>query len=430
MVKARIGDEARARVLESLGERDDPQGVVAKVRACQNTPTLAFAFLSSDAETSTKDREFRTKLVRHGIIDVVLQFLSYCNTKSFEQTKIDAAAAAASALVGAGRSAGDAQPIPGDLECPSSWTSLLYKFTLPDALDTDGLTNEVSLKIAHSIRPMIVSMTNLRERQFFGSRRSWYPNSLSFTGLVLNLFESKEATNVLLSLRTADNSSGTASTSAEIVSPAAPLTASDIDTRLLRYLVQMMFVNTWRQDIKSDFDRFERVAGLENALVAVQRDAAHALRYYSDSTSGCSNSVRKNNKSQSTSMDGEDDCLMADDGVGPGIGGEDISDEKKEVIMLLGDLPVVDPEYYRELIEDTSASSDIMNVDGGDGKKQSSSSSVPPTFANSVVDLLACDENVYGSTFNEVPALQSLLWCCFYQGLAMSKEEFGTDAGT
>jgi len=259
----------RKRLLSVLN-RNDPKSVVADVAAGKNIVTLALVFLSAE-----EDGPFLTELVEHGLLDAILDLVEPCCDRMFPESLPEGA----------------------DLKCPSSWTNVLYKFTVPNALTSDKVYDMILIRIAKRIKPMVACMVDLEKREFFKRRDLWYPNCLSFVGIILNLFESSMARSILLE----DDE-----------------TEKGQKLPLLEFLVQALFFDAYRPDLMGEFQKYK----LDHVLPTIQRDATHCLRLFSD-TSGDSES--------NADSDGGD------------FG--DIPEDRNQDLRMLGNLPAVDPKY-------------------------------------------------------------------------------------
>mmetsp|Transcript_10687 Transcript_10687/g.22625 ORF Transcript_10687/g.22625 Transcript_10687/m.22625 type:complete len:703 (-) Transcript_10687:55-2163(-) len=205
-----------------------PKKVIASIRSGDDMTTQAIVLMPPEWSG------YRRKLVRAGLIEAVLHFLSMSANRTFDEALATAK---------------------GDVAFCSVWTNILMNITARRQLP-DRELDAARVKIAESIAPMVECMTDMEGRLFFKDREDWCRNALFFAGLVENL----------------------------VLTPSTiPLLVDYGEDSVRKFMVQALFFDVYREDIKKELSDLEaQRMVMQGCILTLQNSAAAALQEFVD----------------------------------------------------------------------------------------------------------------------------------------------------
>lgn len=145
--------------IKSEWTKEDPKAVAHQIGEARGLPTEALGL--------GKDSAYRTKIVRAGAVDRIIEFLLKTD-KPFDQVKKG-----------------------GDLTCPSAWLSVLNNFCQDGFIEPEPLARETKYKIAINMGPLFQDMSNFEKRKLFGSNEYWIKSLPFFSSMLSGLLTSE-----------------------------------------------------------------------------------------------------------------------------------------------------------------------------------------------------------------------------------------------
>lgn len=153
------------------GEQD-PTEVVEEIARGSYLPTQAFLVGRSKKQNDEEDKEdYRSALVKAGVIDTILEFLLQSDKKFNEVL-----------------------PTVGNderIQCPSIWLQIVSNACRDGYLKPPSLQTEIQRKVVNNIQGVFQDVSNFEERKVFDRRDSWVRSLLYFLALLRNLLTSE-----------------------------------------------------------------------------------------------------------------------------------------------------------------------------------------------------------------------------------------------